>query len=267
MLPARRPYEDELLSSAVLRCCRQFNITEWKLGTVVLRQTRWRLSFLGLSALSSLSELFRQPPERLLWDHTAFPYVSAMMEAGLYEKTVAEVISDKSLVCWPSALLQRLTAGLSHRRFCQQCAEKELSSYRESYWHREHHLPGVWLCMRHGTALRQTNIPVRPHGPLDWSLPHECSSRRFFDEPVPDSIQRLLRVSKEWLYRLKLTQFRGHLILSKEGARDAEDQAAVPGGVQAADRRAGHDRAHGTTEFVTSRQTTMPRAATNWPQT
>jgi hypothetical protein len=163
MLPARRPYEDELLSSAVLRCCRQFNVTEWRLGTVVLRQSRWRLSFLGVSALSSLSELFRQPPERLLWGHTAFPYVSAMMAAGLYERTVAEAISDKSLVCWPSALLQRLTAGLSHRRFCQQCAEEELSRYRESYWHREHHLPGVWLCVRHGTALRQTNVPVRLH--------------------------------------------------------------------------------------------------------
>jgi hypothetical protein len=40
---------------------------------------------------------------------------------------------------------------------------------------------------------------------------------------------------------LKLTRFRGHLILSKEGVRDAQDQAAVSRGVQAADCRIGDD--------------------------
>ena len=56
---------------------------------------------------------------------------------------------------------------------------------------------------------------------------------------------------------MKLTQFRGHLILSKEGDRNAQDQAAVPGGVQAADRRAGDGWAHASRavrEFEVSAQ-------------
>ena len=35
---------------------------------------------------------------------------------------------------------------------------------------------------------------------------------------------------------LKLTHFRGHLTVNKEGVRYAQEQAAVPGGIQAADR-------------------------------
>ena len=36
--------------------------------------------------------------------------------------------------------------------------------------------------------------------------------------------------------KLKLTHFRGHLTVNKEGVRYAQEQAAVPGGIQAADR-------------------------------
>jgi hypothetical protein len=38
---------------------------------------------------------------------------------------------------------------------------------------------------------------------------------------------------------LKLTRFRGYIILFEEGARDGKDQAALPGGIQAADCRTG----------------------------
>lgn len=203
MLPARRPYEDELLSSAVLRCCRQFNIREWKLGTVVLNQPGWRPSFLGVSALPKLGKLFRLPSERLLWNHTAFPYATAPMERNLFERTAALAISEEIFACRPSAILKCAKIGQSFRRFCEQCAEDELTRYRESYWHREHHLPGAWLCRRHATVLRETDIPVQSPGPLDWSLPHECSSRTVFDRPVPDSMHHLLRISSEWLYRPK----------------------------------------------------------------
>ena len=43
---------------------------------------------------------------------------------------------------------------------------------------------------------------------------------------------------------LELTPFRGHLILTEKGVRHADDEAAVPGGVQAADGRAGARWAH-----------------------
>ncbi|MDZ7653418.1 MAG: HNH endonuclease [Burkholderiaceae bacterium] len=42
---------------------------------------------------------------------------------------------------------------------------------------------------------------------------------------------------------LKLTPFRGHLILMEKGVRNADDEAALPGGVQATDGRAGARRA------------------------
>jgi hypothetical protein len=43
---------------------------------------------------------------------------------------------------------------------------------------------------------------------------------------------------------LELTPFRGHLILMEKGVRYADDQTAIPGGVQTADGRAGARWAH-----------------------
>ena len=43
---------------------------------------------------------------------------------------------------------------------------------------------------------------------------------------------------------VELTRFRGHIILCVQEAANVQDQTAVPGGVQAADGRAGACRAH-----------------------
>jgi transposase-like protein len=52
---------------------------------------------------------------------------------------------------------------------------------------------------------------------------------------------------------LKLTRFRGHLILMEEGVRYAQDPPSVPGGISPADDRAGCSRQHACTVGATVR--------------
>ncbi|WP_442867599.1 TniQ family protein [Castellaniella sp. S9] len=42
-------------------------------------------------------------------------------------------------------------------KFCQYCREQDLLAYGMSYWHREHHLPGVDICPIHEVALCQVS--------------------------------------------------------------------------------------------------------------
>lgn len=46
-------------------------------------------------------------------------------------------------------------AAKSPFRFCRQCREQDLQIYGMTYWHREHHLPGVDICPIHEIALEQ----------------------------------------------------------------------------------------------------------------
>jgi hypothetical protein len=60
---------------------------------------------------------------------------------------------------------------------------------------------------------------------------------------VPDGSTKVPTALCPVIVELELTPFRGHLILKEKGVRYANDEAALPGGVQATDGRAGARRA------------------------
>jgi hypothetical protein len=62
--------------------------------------------------------------------------------------------------------------------FCRQCAKEDLASRKYSYWRRNHHLPGVLCCSKHGTPLLSAGTHEAfdrcPHHFLD-AQPKECA--------------------------------------------------------------------------------------------
>lgn len=48
----------------------------------------------------------------------------------------------------------------SDLRLCHQCYEEEINKFGEPYWHRIHHLPGVWVCPMHRSVLHRITNPV-----------------------------------------------------------------------------------------------------------
>lgn len=204
MLPARRPYEDELASSAVFRCCRQFNVPIKRLGRVAMGRQSWRPSFFGATPLEELAELFLMPVDDLLWNHTTFPYATAAMQTRYYESALANAHGNSRRMAGFGAVTQNVTAGLRFRRYCRDCADEERRRYAESFWHRSHNLPAVWICTRHRTYLRQTAVPATSTGPLDMALPHECASRPLHHGSPPALLLRLSDISVGWLGRSRL---------------------------------------------------------------
>lgn len=202
MLPARRPYPDELIFSAVLRCARQFNLTLTRLGWILSDSTRWRPSFLGIYNVQALSDLFRMPPESLLWLHTGFPYATRFLPKEKYEQAFKNAMGVVEAPKRAGNTTYTLTAGLRYRRFCRRCAEREFANTLESYWHRSHNLPGVWACSEHQVYLTQTDVALTERGLETFLLPHECKGTTLGEDgALTFSILTVSRLSESWMHR------------------------------------------------------------------
>jgi len=155
VIPAPPLYPDELLSGALARCCRWFDISMRKLEARVLKAGHTETRFLGMSLLHEAAELFSITPQHLLWNHTVFPYATAFYSAEHYERELRDVMSPTGTRMYQGRVH---LVGTGLRRICAQCLAEDLAQFGESYWHRSHNLPGVFFCVKHRYLLQQTSL-------------------------------------------------------------------------------------------------------------
>ena len=108
--------------------------------------------------LPRLAELMRMDARRLLWQHTAFPYITAFMASEVVARFEAKVLGDGARGGSLSSLVQSVTHGLPMLQYCPDCAFEDITEWGESYWHREHSLPATHVCSRHGNLLHRSRI-------------------------------------------------------------------------------------------------------------
>lgn len=165
------------------------------------------LSFFLPSELSRLAALMRVDPRKLLWEHTAFPYIVAFMAPEDVDRFSKKALGEDAVRGGSvSSLIQSVTQGLPALRYCPDCLADDVAKLGESYWHRDHCLPAMHVCGRHGTRLRlgdfAASIASRAYG---MGLPQHQRGR-----PDPASVSdsmalALARGSSELLRR-----FDGH---------------------------------------------------------
>jgi hypothetical protein len=64
-------------------------------------------------------------------------------------------------------------AGFAYKKFsshkylrhCEQCVAEDILAYGETYWHRVHQVPGVYVCPKHGTVTADSDISIFPIPP------------------------------------------------------------------------------------------------------
>ncbi|HEJ2566226.1 TPA: TniQ family protein [Pseudomonas aeruginosa] len=119
--------------------------------------------------------------ERLIIDHTAYPYFSRFLRADQIDMCRARVEGNMHRRGGGRGLGFAHIRGQLLPRFCSQCVEADLSMYGQPYWHRIHQLPGVWICPWHKNFLKYVDDA--------WLAKDR---RRLFlpDDPCIDSIAR-----------------------------------------------------------------------------
>ncbi|MBD9679441.1 TniQ family protein [Pseudomonas sp. PDM18] len=88
--------------------------------------------------------------DELTIKNTNYPY----FQPFLTEQQNAELITLISTGKHPK---RRITLSIKAQircKYCVHCVNDDLSRHGVSYWHREHQLPGVFVCPTHNTPLR-----------------------------------------------------------------------------------------------------------------
>lgn len=171
-----KPYPDELLGSLLIRACHHLGLPPKTIGCLL--HTNTDLSFLYPSALDAISRLTNIPAQSLLRKHTVYPYSALSLpidKRDALERALLTGSARGSSVRFRASLGLHIDA-LSRLRYCEQCCFAECQRIGESYWHRQHILPGVFVCPLHGDTLRISSISVLPKlSATNVKLPQEVT--------------------------------------------------------------------------------------------
>jgi TniQ len=175
-----RPYPDESCWSLHVRAARHLGLSLDSAARIFTANRRRKFELILPLDLTSLAEIMDIETERLLLDHTFFPYVTAFMSsAGTEAFKDALIIQTATGVADYRAATIRAFRFTSPRRYCTQCASEDQQLFGESYWHRMHAIPGVLVCARHKKWLSESDVPTGfRDGPRYRALPYELSAEK-----------------------------------------------------------------------------------------
>lgn len=147
-----RPYPDELIGSLILRACHHRGLPLKTLSGLLVGSPRSYWTF-GISGhLEVIATITGVSALDLLWHHTIFPYVTAFMNEAETSRLAQSFMGNQSR--GNGALAKAATQGNLGQRYCDECLQEDLELFGEAYWHREHNLPFVLICWKHGTSLK-----------------------------------------------------------------------------------------------------------------
>lgn len=169
------PYPDELLYSVVARYHirsgnKSFRQTHEELfETVDLQPDKIvlpnNLNFL----VSQLPQGSQLTVEMLIKRNTLYPFFRSFL-------TPIEIHSFKDLLRSKSSISISQAAKISDKKrnrvlkFCSQCCLEDEQRYGEAYWHRQHQIPGMLVCLKHKVPLLDSEIL------LDNQQIHYCAA-------------------------------------------------------------------------------------------
>ena len=157
------PYPDELLYSVVARyhirsgnkSFRQtheelFETVELQPDKIVLPNN---LNFL----ISQLPQGSQLTVESLIKRNTLYPFFRSFL-------TPIEIYSFKDLLRKKSSSSISQAAKISAKernkvlKFCPKCHQEDEQKYGEAYWHRQHQIPGMLVCLEHQIPLSHSQV-------------------------------------------------------------------------------------------------------------
>lgn len=192
------PYPDELIVSILARAMIHNGLAPKRLLThlVGVAGRSNYPSFLPTD-LPSMAMQTRVNVNALLWEHTVFPYVVAFMTDDEASRCKAKILAG----CPPdrgstASLVKSVTHGLPEFRFCTQCTQEDLQTKGETYWHRSHCLPGVYVCLVHNALLLCSTARPRAFAQqLRMPLPHRQESTSRAPACPPDVLLRVAQTT------------------------------------------------------------------------
>ena len=157
-----KPFPDEVVGSIVMRGCRRSGLPLKRFLDFVYGSRRSYQSLLMTSNPRRAADLAGIDSEELVRKHTVLPYSTAFLPLGLQLEMREKALNLASDECLAS-ITQSVSSSVPYRRMCPICVGQDIDRYGESYWRRQHLLPGVEVCLEHRRRLHRTPLPLRGH--------------------------------------------------------------------------------------------------------
>lgn len=191
-----KPYPDEAIGSVIARGVWHTGLPIKRLLSSIYGTTRSCNSFLMGTRFAEFTKATGLDAEELLLSHTVFPYATAFMPNSVKAELKAKALSPKLEDECLSSLTKNVSHGVPFRRLCPRCVQEELATYGETYWHRQHMLPGALVCTVHNETLAVTSLPLRGRTQTrDTSLPHLVRKERIHVDLTPANLMRVAEIS------------------------------------------------------------------------
>ncbi|MFD2170071.1 TnsD family transposase [Tumebacillus lipolyticus] len=114
-----------------------------------------------------VQHFFKKTVDDWIDSHTFFKFYTAFAFPEIRDRVKNTMRSDAR-----DSSLHMLTGVMASTfkektcfHYCTICAEEDLKTYGEMYWHLPHQLPGVLVCKKHQISLSKSLAPFRPGNP------------------------------------------------------------------------------------------------------
>jgi hypothetical protein len=149
-----------------------------------------------VSAVELLAKVAGMDTATFVVEHTTLPLRRSVISK---ESCQPHGSSDQVSLLWTMAL-RDIRPGAY---FCVKCGEEDFEFHGTPYWRREHQLPGVYCCSKHGRALNYVETAdAFLSSPTDFMDTHQVVSEPWvanLQESAP--VRRFLAISADLLAR------------------------------------------------------------------
>lgn len=171
------PYPDELLYSVISRYHVRAGNVFWKhtLEDLFGKRTISASVFLP----SGIGSLVQHLPKNttlneqiFIEKHTMYPFYTVFLPTEKAQSIYESMISDDGKkIYMQSGIMASSIPQNKYLRYCSACAEEDIATYGEMYWHRIHQLPGNLICTKHELWLEDSDVLITHSNKHAFILP------------------------------------------------------------------------------------------------
>lgn len=114
--------------------------------------------------------------ERLIWNHTMFPFYTAFLPQDQSEAIYMSMVNGNGVDIYLRAGIMASSIRQNvFLRFCTHCFQEDIESFGEAYWHRIHQIPGLDVCVKHSIWLQDSEVRVHQENKHVFVPPDEVN--------------------------------------------------------------------------------------------
>jgi len=98
---------------------------------------------------------------RVIDQHTLLPFFAPFISAERMAEIRRNMELSGAARVHGATGINTFKSKLKFFRYCPGCVVADRDEYRETYWHRVHHIPSINFCAIHKSYLKETEVPLR----------------------------------------------------------------------------------------------------------